>query len=163
VFIVDDVQVVPDSQAAADMIGAPGFSACQFATLENPPFVPPLARTPADCVGSAAITQYSPDEVVVQVDTPVDGMLVLSDAYYPGWQVTVDGTPQPLFKANGVFRGVWVGQGVHEVRFVFRPPRVLWGGAISGVALLVALGLIVGLRPARLAALAKKQVRTPSA
>jgi hypothetical protein len=143
VFIVDDVQVVPNSDVAAQAIGAPTFNVCQFATLENPPFIPPLARTSAGCVGSAAITRYSANEVVVHVDTPADGMLVLSDAYYPGWQVTVDNIPQPLFKANGVFRGAWVGKGVHEVRFTFWPSRVLTGGVISVVSLAAALTCIL--------------------
>jgi len=143
VFIVDDVQVVPNSDVAAQTLGAPTFNVCQFATLETPPFIPPLARTSAGCVGSAAITRYIANEVVVHVDTPVDGMLVLSDAYYPGWQVTVDNTPQPLFKANGVFRGAWVGKGVHEVRFSFQPRRVLVGGVVSVASLIAVLTCIV--------------------
>ena len=48
-------------------------------------------------------------------------MLVLHDLYYPGWEVTVDGEPQPILRTNLLFRGVEVPQGKHRVEFAFRP------------------------------------------
>ena len=48
-------------------------------------------------------------------------MLVLHDAYYPGWMVEVDGQPARILRANVLFRGVELTEGVHTVVFKYRP------------------------------------------
>ncbi|MDQ2805705.1 MAG: hypothetical protein M3Z04_02100 [Chloroflexota bacterium] len=53
----------------------------------------------------------------------------------------MDGQPTPILRANGVFRAVRVAAGNHRVRFVYRPPLVYSGGAVSGGALVIILGL----------------------
>jgi hypothetical protein len=49
------------------------------------------------------------------------GYLVISDAWNPNWRATVDGEPEPLFRANYAFRGLPVGQGEHRVRLWYSP------------------------------------------
>jgi hypothetical protein len=69
----------------------------------------------------AEIASWHPDRVEVDVDAVQPGVLVLHDAYYPGWVVEVDGTPAPLLRANVLFRGVEVAEGRHRVVFRFAP------------------------------------------
>jgi uncharacterized membrane protein YfhO len=78
--------------------------------------------------------------VTIAVETDQPGYLVLPDAYYPGWQATVDGQPQPIWRANYAFRAVYVPAGQHTVQFVFDP--LIWkvGLVVSGMTLLVLLG-----------------------
>lgn len=84
-----------------------------------------------------------PDEVVIQTVADRRAYLVLSDTYYPGWSVTVDGQPAPLHPANLAFRAVKVPAGEHEVRFVYRPASFRWGLLLFGMGL---LGLTMGWR-----------------
>ncbi len=60
-------------------------------------------------------------ELTIEIEQTRPGVLVLADAWYPGWRATVDGQPAPIFPVDGVFRGVEVGEGVHTVRFQYEP------------------------------------------
>ena len=57
----------------------------------------------------------------IEVDSMQPGILVLHEAYYPGWFVEVDGEPARLLRANVLFRGVEVSEGRHNVVFRFAP------------------------------------------
>jgi uncharacterized membrane protein YfhO len=59
--------------------------------------------------------------VALEVESDRDGVLVLHDLFYPGWEVRVDDVRRPLLRANLLFRGVEVPAGRHRVIFEFRP------------------------------------------
>jgi hypothetical protein len=93
---------------------------------------------------SARITMDEAEQVAVQ--TTVDaggGYLVLLDAYDPAWQVTVDGRPAALLRANALFRAVRLSPGVHAVRFAYRPRAAGAWLAASGLAAAAVLALVV--------------------
>jgi hypothetical protein len=69
----------------------------------------------------ARITEYERNSVSIDVESDHDGVLVLHDIYYPGWEATVDGVRRPILRANLLFRGVEVEKGRHRVEFHFRP------------------------------------------
>ncbi len=71
----------------------------------------------------------------------IDGWLVLSDVWYPGWQATLDGIAVPVEKADYLFRAVAVPAGAHLVRFSYRPLSFYLGAVISLIAV---LGLALG-------------------
>jgi hypothetical protein len=78
--------------------------------------------TAADpAVGTAKITGYGRNEVVLAVETDRNSVVVLHDIFYPGWEAYVDGKRRPILRANLLFRGVEVGPGRHTVEFRFRP------------------------------------------
>ncbi len=79
--------------------------------------------SPDPVAGTNAVTisEYRRNSVALDVDTDRNGVVVLHDIYYPGWEATVDGKPARILKANLLFRGVEVGPGRHRVEFRFRP------------------------------------------
>jgi len=90
-------------------------------------------ENPSD-VASAEITSYFPREIRLRVESPAGGRVMLRDLAYPGWQVTVDGQPQPPETA-GMFRAVTVTPGQHDIVWSYRPASVFWGAVISVVTL----------------------------
>ncbi|MBE2271088.1 MAG: YfhO family protein [Anaerolinea sp.] len=65
--------------------------------------------------------RYTAERVVIVVETELDGYLFLSDAYYPGWRATLDGASVPIYRADVMFRAVFVPAGTHEVVFTYSP------------------------------------------
>ena len=93
----------------------------------------------------ASITRFTPEVVVVDVETDAPAVLVLAEAWFPGWQATVNGKPAPCVPANVWMRAVPVPAGRSEVRLTFRSTYLVAGAGISLVSLL-ALGAAVRFR-----------------
>ncbi|MCS6885305.1 MAG: YfhO family protein [Acidobacteriota bacterium] len=91
----------------------------------------------------AEITKYSNNRVVVKTASTARGtqLLVLTDTWYPGWEVRIDGQKAELLRANVALRAVAVPAGSHTIEFVFRP-QTLRRGAIT--AIIVSLASLIG-------------------
>ncbi|MBX9687736.1 MAG: YfhO family protein, partial [Candidatus Obscuribacterales bacterium] len=62
-----------------------------------------------------------PNSIKIICDKKSEGYLVLTDVYYPGWQVYVDGEKAEIERANFAFRAVKLSAGKHELRFEYEP------------------------------------------
>jgi len=80
--------------------------------------------------GTLTIRKYSSNAVHVDVNSG-GGLLVLSDLYYPGWKVEVNGEEREILKVFGCLKGVVVPKGKNEVIFYFRPTTLYVGVAVS--------------------------------
>jgi len=77
----------------------------------------------------------------IEIDSERQGILVVSDTYYPGWTAEVNGELVPILKINGGFRGVSIPDGTSSVEFHFRSQSLRWGAATSLFALVLLVGL----------------------
>ena len=141
-FLLSNWVWQPDETAVLQALQQPEFSVRETAVLlgngEN-------QTGTTDPSTSAEITGYAPEQVVVQASSSQPQLLLLTDAYYPGWQVTVDGVPAELFQADGLFRGVQLPAGEHEVVFTFAPRSFQLGWLITAVGLMLLLLLGIAL------------------
>ena len=92
--------------------------------LEKAPRAAPL--TMFEAAGTARLVRYANTEVVVEVDSPSGGVLVLNDVWHPWWRATIDGAETEILRANVLFRAVQVPPGKFTVRFTFEPLRGAW-------------------------------------
>lgn len=86
------------------------------------------------------IIKWSPHKITIKTDSKRDGFLVLSEIYYPGWKVYIDGRENKVLKANGIFRAVYLKRGQHLMQFIFSPFCFKLGLLISTLTFL--LGII---------------------
>lgn len=121
------VESVPDFDAALAWMQAGALDQEAVVAGGRPLFGPP-GHVPAELV------HLSPNRLLVTATGP--GLLVLSEVFHPGWQATVDGEPAEIVEANGVLRGVYLGEGTHRVEMVYRP----WAVAAGAILSLAALG-----------------------
>jgi len=94
---------------------------------------------------NVSVVEYATESVSLHANLSCDGMVILSDTYYPGWMATVDGRPARIYEVDLALRGVLVSRGAHEIKFLYRPRSVFLGAALTltgliGVAAIVMLG-----------------------
>ena len=136
-WVVHDARPATDENAY-NLLNMDAFDLRRSAVVAEPL---PFELQPAE--GSTAqVLEISPTRALVQADLAAPGLLVLSEMYYPGWEVTVDGQPVPVLRTDAVLRGVPLPAGSHRVEMSYAPVLLYWGAAISGLALAVCVGAL---------------------
>lgn len=133
-YLVPKGEAIPDSETLFERLREPAFDPARTALLHAPSGTP-LPAGNAEQVGKAVVLERRANSVVVATESNHEAILVLADAYYPGWRVTIDGTPGRIVPAYYAFRGVTVPEGHHEVVFEYRPRTFTSGLLISFAAL----------------------------
>lgn len=72
-------------------------------------------------VKNVSIITAEARELAVSFGLEGRGLLVVLDAWYPGWRAEVDGRERPLVKVAGLFRGVAVVEGERHLRLSYEP------------------------------------------
>jgi hypothetical protein len=90
-----------------------------------------------------SVLQFEADRLLLRARTEGDGVLVLAEVAYPGWQATVDGTPTPIYVANGLLRALSLPAGEHLVELRFDSPTLRVGVAVSLLTATVLAGCCV--------------------
>ena len=82
---------------------------------------------------------------MVSVSGSRDVLLVRTVKYHPDWQVSIDGQPAELLRANYLFQGVIVPPGSHDVLFEYKKETEKFWIAVAGriVLLLAMLGALL--------------------
>jgi hypothetical protein len=88
--------------------------------------------------GEVRLTHYD-DGSVTLVSDGSGGLLVLADAYYPGWRAQINGVQTPVYPVNLLFRGVVVPPGQQEIHFHYQPTQWPLALGMSGAGLLLLL------------------------
>jgi hypothetical protein len=108
---------------------------------ENTQALPPLIANPS--VGKIELSQEKNGSLTFKVHGVSSQLFVVSDTWYPGWWATIDGQEVPIYRANYMFRGVFVPAGEHVVRFDYWPNNFGWYCAASALGLFIVGGLLV--------------------
>jgi hypothetical protein len=110
---------------------------------------PNLSDRPPARSEKVSVTYPSPQQAVLEVDLESPGMVVLADVDYPGWQLTIDGQPAKIYRANQMMRGALVPAKHHTLVYTFRPQSFQVGQVVSvaGLAGLLLFGLFCAVRP----------------
>jgi hypothetical protein len=146
-FFVHRAMTAADDETALRLMQAQDFDPTVGVVLAGDVNAGPVGGQPPGVGDTVRVTHYAPERVEVEVDAGAAGYLVLSDAWYPGWEATVDGEPATVQRADLLFRAVTVDAGSHRVVFGFRPASVRIGAGVSLVGVVIlALGVLLGLR-----------------
>jgi len=106
-----------------------------------------LAGRRGEINGETDIILFSPNRVTLDVSTPTDAFLVLSQAYYPLWQATIDGERTEIFKSDGAIQSLFVPAGQHkvELRYFSKYYRIGKVLSVLGIVLTI-ISLVVVVR-----------------
>ncbi len=107
-------------------------------------------KPPPCAPGQVLAVQRLPESLTVQAQSSGPGVLVVNDAFWPGWTARIDGREVPILAADVLVRAVRWPAGRHTLEMRYQPPEVAWGSAASLLgALLCLLLLAVTLRRPR--------------
>ncbi len=141
-YLISNYTVMNDEEKSLEEVRKNVSELSWSVVLENskPSFRPSGAN---EQTGRAQITEYATSEVELQVEANEPSLVILTDAYYPGWVAFVDGIEAPVLRANSLFRAVEVSAGNHTVVFKFQPASLRWGISVSSfTALLIVVGIL---------------------
>jgi Bacterial membrane protein YfhO len=147
--VVDAQRTVPDEGAQLDAVLDPSFDGRRVVVTRS--VLPGLSAEPGrGPAGHARIVRYEPERVVIDATARRPSELVLTDLYYPGWRVTLDGREADLHRVNYLLRGTTLPPGRHRVEFAYEPEVWRAGWILSLVALAGLVGTVaIGLRRSR--------------
>ena len=134
--------------AALTATMTPGFEGRRVVVTERP--LPGIAQngggagagatSGAPPAGSARLISYGAEKIVAQATATQRSVLVLTDVFYPGWNVTVDGHPASTERVDYLLRGVVLGPGKHRIVFSYEPASYEVGWIISLLSTLLVVG-----------------------
>ena len=128
-FFVNSAVVVPNDLVIQTMFEK-NFVPLKTVVLEEMPFKNYYAGK-----GFAAIKKYSQRDIEIEATSSDGGFLVLTDTFYPGWRVFIDGKKSKIYQANYIFRAVEIPKGNHNIRFEYKPFFYALGKIVSVISI----------------------------
>jgi hypothetical protein len=141
-MLYDVVETTPDKSADLAKSGTVNFST--QALIEKPLAVPLPKQVPNAVQHRVHCTQYSANRIGYDVETAENGLLTLSEIWYPAWKATLDGQETEILRTNYSLRGIAVPKGKHTIVLRYDSSAFRLGAWISlGTVLLTAIGIVV--------------------
>jgi hypothetical protein len=128
---------VTDAENGAEYIAEAGYDPLLVAIVED-------ERDAFEVFGGTGTVNWireSAERLELSVDTPEGGWLVVADAPFPGWTVTIDGVEAEWYPANVINRVVLVPAGTHTVVWDYHTPGLVWGVAGTAAGIVMMLGV----------------------
>lgn len=148
-WVAGKLQRTASPEEQWQLLRTPGFDALGTALVE-------AAAAPAllPSTGTAQVNSDQPGALQLTVQSAAPGLLVVSEAWYPGWMASVNGAAwQPSIPVNGFVQGVALpSAGTHTVQLQYRPPALLWGAGLSLLGIALAVLPLLWRKPGRRAA-----------
>lgn len=136
------VEVVPDAESALARLVRLVDAGDGAAVVEGDA---PLPVAP----GRVLRVQRERETIRVEAEADADAVLVLNDAYWPGWRAAIDGQRIPILAADSLVRAVRWPAGRHVLEMRYEPREVRVGAALSACGLLIVGGVFALFRSRR--------------
>jgi len=113
-FMVYDYKIARDKQEAIELMMDENIDLLKTGILEEDLGI----KFSQGKESEVTVTKYGEQHIEVEVKTDQAGILILSDNFYPGWRVFLDGREEEIYQVDYNLRGVVVSKGKHEVIFL---------------------------------------------
>jgi uncharacterized membrane protein YfhO len=110
---------MPGDSLAAVYMNSPGFDYRNELVVTNAGVADKFNKMDSSAQGNVAILHYGINSIDLKVKTNRDGILWLSEIWYPAWKAVVDGKPVEILRVDDCFRGMQIPAGEHLVELRF--------------------------------------------
>jgi hypothetical protein len=135
------VMATTDRGQTLGWLADPSFDPRRTVILDHHPDLDLPLVPPDDVV--LQVVRYEPERLEFAVDTPADGMLVISEMNYPGWTASIDGLAADIVEADGGLRALPLGAGNHTIIMRYEPLSFRIGAVVSPLCLIILLSTAV--------------------
>lgn len=141
-FIVQKAKVFSEPEKILDFLHSSEFNPLEVVAIEN---FPKSILISLDSTNNKKISftstnvqllKYTEEQIVLKTTLPSPAFLFLSDYFYPGWKVFVDKKLNKIYRANYLFKAVFLDKGEHIIEFIFRPASFILGAIISIISIM---------------------------
>jgi hypothetical protein len=141
-WIVNNTVVIEDKAQRLQTLANGSWDPSRTVILESYPKYSPPEPTEKPA-GRAKVLARGPGWYEIEAECDAFAELVLSEAYYPGWEAEVDGRSVDVLPANHLIQTIRLPAGKHLVRFQYHSRFLGLGFAVAALAALVPVGLLV--------------------
>lgn len=129
VFIIHQYKVIENETDVLEELQR--FNPRDYIILEEEPHLVKRRDINPVTISRVVVKKYSFSNIEIRVSTDSDGFLFISDVWYPGWKVYIDGIKHKIYRANYTFTAVELKKGEHEVNFRYDPISFKIGAGIT--------------------------------
>ena len=109
VMLMTDVAVANNNEWMMEYMGDIRFDERDKIVMRRAPSL----EMPAAATGTASVTSFAPENIVIQVDTPGNAVLSIALPEYPGWEARLNGEPVEIIRAYAALMALEVPAGQH--------------------------------------------------
>lgn len=124
-------QIVPDAQSMLEVLsGSPSLENLYLMDLvgqEGKGFGICSSVEP----GKVMLVEEGFNHVSFKVISSSPGFVMIADTWYPGWEAQIDGQTAQIYRANYLFRAVYLESGEHFVEMRYQPASFQLGALVS--------------------------------
>jgi hypothetical protein len=144
-FIVNDYLYETDSQKIIDILEGEEFPIKEKIILEEELlfFDRSIDKNNQEFTSELVWEEYNSNSYKILAKLNQPGFLFVSDQFYPGWKAYVNGRETLIYRANFVFRAVYLPSGEHEVIFSYEPKSFKIGLVLSTVSFIILIILFL--------------------
>jgi hypothetical protein len=126
-----------DKNRTLSQLASPAFDIQRTVILAGTPAGLPLPEGVPAGQEAVTVTQRTSEDLVVDLNAPAGGILVLNEVYYPGWRAVLDGSEVPIYRADWALRAVLPPAGSHRLEMIYDPLPFRAGAAVSLCTLVI--------------------------
>jgi hypothetical protein len=144
--MVFSAKVIIDDTTLKNAIMNAGSNLKNIAYMEKEPTIALSGTHPDSVKHTIKTVEYGPNQLSYEVETSMDGILCLSEIWYPAWKASIDGKEIDIHRINWSMRGIEVPSGKHTIVMTYDSKAYAIGSKItySGLGLTI-LGIALGL------------------
>ena len=75
--------------------------------------------------------KYDSGKIILSTNSTKDGILFISNVYFPGWKASIDNNQTEIIKADATFQSIVVPKGEHKIEFIYDPKSFKIGKLVT--------------------------------
>ena len=118
-FFIKNYKVITNSKSVLAYLKSNEFNPTEEIVLEEKPDIENKFKISSK-TNSVKIINYDLDEINLETEVNNPSFLFLSDIYYPKWECFVNNKKTKIYKANYLFRAIYLPKGNHKIVFKYK-------------------------------------------